>query len=350
MNRVTKILLTGLVVYESVIFFILQNNHTCFHYHGYHDYKIDCLCDMVFGGYSFWCNGKVNSYFVLMGIPIVIFILYLLWHKQTIGSVTQTKSDTKTTQKLSSTEKKISSEQIPYETREDYYTNIFNEKLDFEGLISKVGAAALLNISEPAPESSGTFKVSISERSLIKKYFGDLQFVQKLVNNKNFLRCKVATARAWMERYLKPDVKVADNAQIWLVWNTKGDIIGFLCCWRQDAKNNKMSCEYHPSLGRRDLIENIKIDKIEPEDTFFVEVNLDNHPYRFEQKIKGGIIYLKELVNSRWVNTGFYDPELKVMQQTKGKATILTPGLLMYKHIQENTKKVINNRLEKDNF
>ncbi len=344
MNKLTKILLTILIFYESLIFFILQNHHSCGYGYGWtRKLEVDCLCDFVFGKYTFWCNGKVSSYFVLMGIPVIVFLLYLLWGKQSENTPVKPSNSTKAI-------KKSGSEEIPYETREEYYSNIFNKRLDFEGLVSKVGAAALLNISKPVLDSTGTAKVSVSEPALIKKYFGSLQFVQKLLNNNNLLRCKVATAQAWMDRYLKPGVKVSDNAQIWLVWNTKGDIIGLICCWKRDPKDNEMSCEYHPSAGRRDLIETLKIDKVEPEDTFFAETNLDNHPYRFEQSIKGGIIYLKELVNGRWVGTGFYDPELEVIQQTKGKATLLTPGLLMYRHLQEKTKKVINNRLETDNF
>ena len=345
MNKLTKILLTILIFYESLIFFILQNRHSCGYGYGWtRKLEVDCLCDFFFGRDTFWCDGKVSSYFVLMGIPVIAFLLYLLWGKRPTNEPTvPTKKDIKTT-------KKTNTEEIPYETKEEYYTNLFNEKLDFEGVISKVGAAALLNISKPVLESTGTAKVSIVEQPLVKKYFGDFQFVKKMLNNKNFLLCKVATAQAWMERYLKPGLKVTDDAQVWVVWNTKGDIVGLICCWKADDKTGKLSCDYYPSLGRRDLIETLKIDKIETEDTFFAEANLDNHPYRFEQPLKGGIIYLKELVNSRWVNTGFYDPELKVMQQTKGKATILTPGLLMSRHLRENIKKVINTRLETDNF
>ena len=310
MKKSLKIFLSFLLIYEPFAYWFFSNRGVC-----------RSLLPWDF------CASNAR-YILFMGIPVIVMAIYFIWEKQ-IVSLFVAEKDSQPSLVLECGENK------------DFFLDCFKKTLDKEGVVAEVGAAALLNTSCVTGKNTDV--------KFIEKYFGNLQYVEKLQKNHDLLLCKILTGKQWVKEYLERGLNAPTETQIWIVLNVKGDIIGIIAIWKKTKTSETLESEFLPGLVRRDQVDTVKtVDGVQSEFTFGKNLNSDNHPYKFEQPLKGGIIYLKELVNGRWVNTGFYDPELEGIRLEKGKITALTMAVLMEMRLRYKIIKIIN-KIETEN-
>ncbi len=162
------------------------------------------------------------------------------------------------------------------------------------------------------------------------EYDGDIEKINQLEKNKPLMQ-NISLARTYWYAYLVDAKNASDETITWLVWDTKGNIIGIVALWNFD-ENEPIDFDFMP-LG----VPVESIPKIscawEPAKKY------ENRPYKFVKY--NSTIECYEIIDNQWVLTGLFDTEL--FAQKLIKPTLNTLSHLTDLYCQELTKTIINN-------